>query len=421
MGRQLRAVLRDREAALYLGGVVVSGFGDTAMALAAGVWVKTLTGSDALAAFVGFGLWLPTLFGPLIGPLADRVRRRPLLVAVHLALAVVMTAPLAVRTADDVWLLFAVLVAVGGGVVLADAAESALVATVVPEELRGDFNGLLYTSMEGMKLIAPPVGAALFTAFGGPAVAALDACTFLLAAAAYRLLRVSEARPAARERRDWRAETAEGARFLWRHPVLRPLVLTGGAAMLLAGLSSSATFALIDSGLGRGPAFSGVLMPVQGAGSVVAGLAAGALMRRLPERAFAAAGLALFALGVLARATPWLPVVLGGSLAIGLGLPCALVVAMTAVQRETPGELLGRVAATANTLLFAPTGLALLVGGAMVAGLDYRVQTVLAGTAGLVVAGALAFTGRRARRAGAGADAGDSRHEEQDRAASGAF
>ncbi|MFI5530006.1 MFS transporter [Kitasatospora sp. NPDC051853] len=396
MGRHLTAVLRDRNAALYLGGVVVSGFGDTAMALAAGIWVKALTGSDALAAFVGFGLWLPTLFGPLIGPLADRVRRRPLLVAVHLALAVVATAPLAVRTADDVWLLFAVLAMVGGGVVLADAAESALLAEVVPEELRGDFNGLVYTAMEGMKLIAPPAGAALFTAFGGPAVAVVDALTFLLAAAAYRCLRVSEARPAARERRSWRAETAEGARFLWRHPVLRPLVLTGGTAMLLSGLSSSATFAMIDDGLGRGPAFAGVLMPAQGLGSVVAGLAAGALMRRMPERAFAAAGLALFALGVLARATPWLPVVLGGSLAIGLGLPCALVAAMTAVQRETPGELLGRVAATANTLLFAPTGLALLLGGAMVAGLDYRVQTVLAGTAGLVVAGALARTGRRA-------------------------
>ncbi|MER5863386.1 MFS transporter [Kitasatospora sp. NPDC002040] len=397
MGRQLATVLRDRNAVLYLGGVVLSGFGDTAMALAAGIWVKTLTGSDALAALVGLGLWLPTLLGPLIGPFADRVRRRPLLVAVHLALAVVMTAPLAVRTADDVWLLFAVLTTVGGGVVLADSAETALVVTVVPAELRGDFNGLVHTAMEGMKLIAPPVGAALFTAYGGPAVAALDALTFLLAAAAYRCLRVRESAPAPRERRSWKAETAEGLRFLREHPVLRPLLLTGGTAMLLAGLSSSATFAVIDQGLGRSPAFSGVLMPVQGVGSVVAGLAAGPLMRRLPERGFAAAGLALFALGVLARATPWLPVVLGGSLAIGLGLPCTLIAAMTAVQRETPGELLGRVAATAGTLLYAPTGLALLLGGAMVAELDYRVQTVLAGTAGLVVAG-LVLAGLLGRR-----------------------
>ncbi|MFE3288314.1 MFS transporter, partial [Streptomyces sp. NPDC059233] len=43
-------VLRDRDAGLYLSGVVVSGFGTSAMWLVAGVWVKSLTGSDPLAA-----------------------------------------------------------------------------------------------------------------------------------------------------------------------------------------------------------------------------------------------------------------------------------------------------------------------------------------------------------------------------------
>lgn len=62
---------------------------------------------------------------------------------------------------------------------------------------------------------------------------------------------------------------------------------------------------------------------------------------------------------------------------------------MTAVQRETPCELLGRVAATAGTLMFAPTGLALA------AGLDYRVQPLLAGTTGLAAAAALTLTTRR--------------------------
>ncbi|WP_045698507.1 MFS transporter [Streptomyces rubellomurinus] len=401
-------VLRDRNAGLYLTGVVASGFGDSAMALAAGIWVKTLTGSDGLAALVGFCLWLPTFAGPVIGTLADRVRRRPLLIGTNLALAAVMTVPVAVHKAADVWLLFAVLTLVGAGMVLTDAAQTALVAAAVPEELRGDFNGLVFTAMEGMKLLAPLAGAGLFTAYGGPAVAVLDAVTFVLAAVVFRFVRVREDRPAVRARRDWRAETAEGARHLWRHPVLRPLVLAGGAAMVLSSLSSTATFAMLDTGLHRPPAFAGVLTPVQGLGSVVSGLAAGALMRRTSERAFAAAGLAIFALGVLARATPWLPVVLGGSLAIGLGLPCALIAAMTAVQRETPSELLGRVAGTANTLMFAPTGLALLLGTGLVAALDYRVQLLLAGAAGLAWAAALGLARRPvAAPAGEGEPAGE--------------
>ncbi|MEV6020705.1 hypothetical protein [Streptomyces sp. NPDC051997] len=108
-------VFRDRNAGLYLGAVLVSGFGDSAMALAAGIWVKTLTGSNSLAALVGFCMWLPTFAGPVLGTVADRVRRRPLLVATNLALAAVMTAPFFVRSQDQVWLLFAVMTLVGTG------------------------------------------------------------------------------------------------------------------------------------------------------------------------------------------------------------------------------------------------------------------------------------------------------------------
>jgi MFS family permease len=399
MGWNTLKVVRDRNASLYLGAVLVSGFGDSAMLLAGGIWVKTLTGSNGLAALVAFCMWLPTFAGPAIGTMADRVSRRPLLVAANLALAVVMTAPLAVRSQEEVWLLFPVLTLIGAGMVLTNAAETALMAAAVPDELRGDFNGLVRTAIESMKLVAPLAGAGLFTVFGGRAVAVLDAVTFVLAAAAFRLIRIRETPPRARAGRAWTTETAEGARYLWRHPVLRSLVVTSGTVMVLAGLNNTATFAMLDAGLHRSPAFAGVLTPVQGLGSMVGGLAAGALMRRMPARAFSAAGLALFAVGVLARATPWLPVVLGGTFALGVGVPWPVIAALTAVQRETPAELLGRVAATANTLMYAPTGLALLLGTGMVAGFDYRVQILAAGVAGLAVATVLALSGRAPRTA----------------------
>ncbi len=74
-----RRVLTDRDAGLYLAAVVVSGLGSSAMGLVAGIWVKDLTGSDALAALCTFALWAPLLAGPLLGALADRPRRRALL------------------------------------------------------------------------------------------------------------------------------------------------------------------------------------------------------------------------------------------------------------------------------------------------------------------------------------------------------
>ncbi|MFD6160578.1 MFS transporter [Nocardia sp. NPDC060256] len=372
-------VLGDRNAGLYLSGVIVSGFGDSAMLLVAGVWVKSLTGSNSLAALVNFCVWLPTLFGPAIGTVADRVRRRRLLIVTKLTLAAVLTVLFGLHSREWVWLLFAVLTVVGIGAVLADAAEIALVATAVPAELRADFNGLVRTAIESMKLVAPAAGVGIFVGFGGTAVALLDSVTFLLAAAAFAFLRIHEPPPVKPIGRTWRAELAAGVRYIGQHRALRSLVLAGGMTMAASSLSSSATFAMLDTGLHRSATFVGVLTPVQGLGSVVSGLLAGALLRRTSDRTFAACGIALFALGVLARTTPWFPVVLGGSLAIGLGLPCPLITAFTAVQRDTPNELLGRVAATTNTLVFAPITVALPLGSAMVAAFDYRVQTVGAG------------------------------------------
>jgi hypothetical protein len=69
---------------------------------------------------------------------------------------------------------------------------------------------------------------------------------------------------------------------------------------------------------------------------------------------------------VAARAVASTPVALAASAAGGLGLPCVLIAALTAVQRETPGPLLGRVTATANTLLFTPNVLGLAAGAGLV-------------------------------------------------------
>ncbi|MFI1653167.1 MFS transporter [Streptomyces avidinii] len=408
-------VLRDRNAGLYLSGVVVSGFGTTAMWLVAGVWVKSLTGSDTLAALTVFALWAPVLAGPALGALADRLPRRPLLVGVGLLMAALLPVLLLLDSADRVWLLFAVLLVYGVCGALHDAAEAALVPQAVDVRLLGDFNGLRLTANEGMKLLAPPVGAALFARFGGASVALLDAVTFALAAGIFALLRVRgepRGRTAGTGTRGCTGtrgfpRVREGARQLWRSPVLRPLVAGGAAVMFLAGLNGAVIYAVADDVLGHAPTYVGVLYAVQGAGSVLTGLAAGPLLRRMPERLFAAAGTALFALGVAGRALPYDAVALVCSAVIGAGLPCVLIAALTAVQREVPNAALGRAAATANTLIFVPNALALALGAALVAFVDVRVLLPVLTVAGLTVAlllaartgaGAAAVTGARAGR-----------------------
>ncbi|MFE6962489.1 MFS transporter [Streptomyces sp. NPDC057696] len=374
---------------LLLAGIVVSGFGTSAMWLAAGIWVKDLTGSDSLAALCAFALWAPALAGPLLGTVADRTRRRPLLVTANLGLGLLLLSLLAVDSAGSLWILFAVLVAYGACGVVTDAAEAALVPAVVGRESLGDFNGLRMAASEGMKLVAPLAGAGLFAVYGGAGVALLDAATFAAAAGLYARLRAEESAPAPRAAGVW-TRTAEGVRALWRQERLRPLVLAAAATMLLAGLNGAAIYAVVDGGLGRSPSYAGVLYAVQGAGSVAAGLTAGALLRRLGERRFAAAGIALFAAGAGLRALPYDAVALGCSAAIGMGLPCVLVAALTAVQHEIPEARVGRAVATAHTLVFAPNAVALAMGAGLIAVVDHRVLLALLGAAGLALACATA-------------------------------
>ncbi|WP_217136198.1 MFS transporter [Streptomyces sp. AC558_RSS880] len=372
-------VVRDRNAGLCLTGVVVSGFGTSALWLASGVWVKDLTGSDGLAALCLLAMWAPTLAGPLLGTLADRVRRRPLLIGTSLLMAGLLLTLCAVGSPRGLWLLYAVLFVYGAAGVVHDAAESALLATAVDRSLLGDFNGLRMTADEGMKLLAPLAGAGLYAAYGGAAVAVLDAVTFLLAAVVYAFLRVREDRPAppAGSRRE---RTAEGARHLWSHPVLRPLVSAGGATMLCAGVSGALVYAVVED-LGHSPAYAGVLYAVQGAGSVVVGLLSGPALRRFGARRFAAYGIAVLAVAVALRAVPDDPLAWACSAAIGVGLPAVLIATLTAVQHETPPPLLGRVTATAHTLVFAPNVLGLAAGAALVERVGHRLLLAALGCA----------------------------------------
>ncbi|MEU1461711.1 MFS transporter [Streptomyces sp. NPDC005727] len=389
-------VLRDRDAVLYLAGVVVSAFGTSSLWLASGVWVKDLTGSDGLAALSVLALWAPTPAGPALGAPADRTRRKPLLVVANLGLAGLLLTLFAADSAGHLWLLFAVLFLYGAVGVVHDAAESALVAAVVAPELLGDFNGLRTALTEGMKLVAPLTGAGLYALYGGPAVACLDAVTFVLAAGVCALLRVREERPA-RTGDGWRRQTAQGVGHLWGHPVLRPLVVAGGATMLLAGLAGSTVYAVVDR-LGHSPAYAGVLYAFQGAGSVAAGLVSGPALRRLGARRFAAAGIALTGVAAATRAVPSDPVALVGCVAGGLGLPCALIAAFTAVQRQTPGPLLGRATATANTLVLTPNVLGLALGAGLVELAGPGLLLPLYGAAFVAAAAALAHRADSASR-----------------------
>jgi hypothetical protein len=382
-----------RNGRLYLTGLAVSVVGDNAMSLAAGIWVKSLTGSSSEAAFVSVCVYAPSLAGPLAGAVADRVRRRRFLVWLNLVSAALVLPVLAVSGPGSVWIIFAVMTWYGIHLTLSAPAEDALFAVMLSRDLRQELNGWSLGFQEAGRLVSPLFGAGLFALVGGGMVSVFDAVTFVIAAAMLSRIRLREARPVSRPR-HWRADLLAGFGHIRRTPELRRLLAAASVVMSFSALLVAAQYSLVQ-GVGEPPSFLGVFSAGLGAGSIAASLVSGRLLRSVGERWLAVLGMANFALGSAMRATGWLPLAIAGSVVLGFALPWLFLALLNLAQRCTPPELQGRVSAAVLLAFFGPQAPLQALGAGAIRYASYQ-QLYLAGAA-VAVATAIVFTwtGRR--------------------------
>jgi MFS family permease len=387
----MKTILRRRDVRLLLTGQSLSMFGDWMMIIVLGIWTKVLTGSNGAAGLVFFVFALTGLVSPLGGLLVDRVRKRPLMIGTHLALAGIMCLLLLVHDRGDVWLLYLVTLLYGlGGDIFASARQSMLKA-MLPDEVLGDANGLLQSVREGMRLVAPLAGAGLYAVAGGSVVALVDAATFVLSAATLVALPFVEPPAAVAEHRFLREATA-GIVHIWHDDVLRRLTIGTAGTMLVIGFSETLIFAITQA-LGRPASFIGVLGTLQGVGSIAGGLTAGRMLRRLGDLRTLGIGIVLFAVGDLLWLILSLPVVLVAMAIAGCGIVWAVVALSTAYQRRSPQHVQGRVAAASNMLFSVPQTISIATGAALISVVDYRVE-IVAMAIGTVLSAAYLLTRR---------------------------
>jgi hypothetical protein len=383
-----------RNGRLYLTGLAVSVIGDNAMSLAAGIWVKSLTGSSSEAALVSVCVYAPSLAGPLAGVVADRVRRRRFLMWLNLVSAALVLPPLAVSGPGSIWIIFAVMTWYGIHLTLSGPAENALFAVMLSQELRQDLNGWSLGFQEAGRLVSPLVGAGLFALVGGGTVSVFDAVTFVIAAVMLSRIRLREARPVPQPR-HWRADLLAGFGHIRRTPELRRLLPAASVVMSFSAVLVAAQYSLVH-GVGEPPSFLGVFSAGLGAGSIAASLVSGRLLRSAGERWLAVLGMADFALGNVMRATSWLPLAIAGSVVLGFALPWLFLALLNLAQRCTPPELQGRVSAAVTLALFGPQAPLQALGALAIRYATYQ-QLYLAGAA-VAVASAIVFTGTGRRR-----------------------
>ncbi|MCU1674416.1 MAG: transporter [Frankiales bacterium] len=378
-----REVLGHREFRAMFAAEVLSVVGDQVARIAVALLVFAHTGS-AFAAAATYGCsfltWL--VGGPVLSTLADRYRRREVMIAADvsrfLLVCVMCIGGL------PLWAFFVALAGVGLLTPPFEAARSALLADVVQGEQYVAANALMNVLAQGAQVAGYVLGGGLVALIGARGALAVDAATFALSAL---LLATSVARRPAplTERLNLRLEMRAGAALVFGTPALWRLLayaVLACAVLIVPEVLAVATAA----DLGRGSVTAGVLTAALPAGYVIGTT----LLLRVPgaRRDALLPRLVLLCVGPLVLSplvsSPLLLTALWALAGTGAALQ---VVANSSFVALVPAALRGRAYGVASTLLMVGQGAAALAAGAVAERVGPRGAVA---ASALVAAGALA-------------------------------
>ncbi|HLV90985.1 MAG: MFS transporter [Acidimicrobiales bacterium] len=349
---------------------------DAALFLMVAAWTKDLTGSDPAAAGVLVALGVPSLLAPFLGQVADRMSRQRLMVLTCTFIVPVLLSLVFVNGPGAVWLIYLVTFLYGCTGYLIAAAQSGLVRDLLPDEELAVGNGVLSTIDMALRLVSPLIGTGLYVLLGPLAVVALAAIAFASGAALLQKLEIEESAPAEKTPGRYWYDLTAGFRHLWSVPALKRLTITLAIAFGAVGMVNAAVFPAMEQGFGVEPATLGILVSIQGIGSVIGGITAARIIRPLGEPRTVALGMAAMGVGLFPVAGSSLALAIVGLLLIGLGVPWVVVAFSTLRQRLTPNNLQGRTSSAANVALNVPQTGALALSSIAVGLIDYRLLIV---------------------------------------------
>ena len=370
----------------------VSNLGDGLRVTALPLLAASLTRDPAAIAAVTAVVWLPWLvFGIVGGTIVDRVSRIGLLIGVQVVRMLVVAA-LAVLVWQDLAsmpLIYVVAFAVGIGEVLGDTAMQALIPTLVPEEELERANGQLYAAQAATNdFVGPPVGSVLYASVAAAPFAANAAAWGVSAILLSRLFIRQPARPA-RPATGFIEDVVAGARWLFRHEVLRVLLVWGAVvnAALVAFGSISVLFALEMLGLSE--AAFGFLAAAIGLGGISGTFVAGRLVRRFGRGRLIQAGAIAGGIGGMLAGLAPSPIVFAALMFVLTAFAAVVSIVVAALRQSiVPNELLGRVHATFRVFSYGSIPLGAMAGGWLASAFGLR-SPYLVGGAVVVLAGLL--------------------------------
>jgi len=338
--------------------------------------------------------WLPFfLFSLPAGVWIDRLPRRPILIAADLGRALALgSIPLAylldVLTLGQLYLVGLV---AGTFTVFFDLSYQSYLPSVVERDELGEGNAKLEVSRSSAQVAGPGLAGVLVSTVTAPYAILVDAISFLASAVFLTRIRRREQKPeGSREQRPgFRAEIRDGLRFVWRHPIQRPIVFFVAVSNVCVTMLFAIYLVYAVRTLGLDATTIGVIFSLGSIGSLVGAVTANRVARLFGIGPGLIAVAATGGLGLLliplARGELAIPFLVVANVLWGFFVLNYFVTAISLIQAITPDHLLGRTNASRRFLVQGVIPVGALLGGTLGTVLGLR-ATIALGAAGAALA-----------------------------------
>ncbi len=363
-----KSLFRSRNFLLLWLGEAISLIGDQFHLVALPWLVLQLTG-DALAmgTVLAVAAVPRAVFIVVGGAVTDRFSPRSVMLASNLARMAVVggLTVLVFGGSVELWALYLFALAFG----LADAfffpASSAIVPRLAPKEQLHTANAIVFATAQLSLLAGPVLAGLLIAVFGNDAVAqsaevepelrgialafAVDTLTFLASALTLWMIRMPKTRAGdeGAEEEGMLRSIYNGLQTVWRHPVMRPLLLLiSGINLFFMGPFMVGIPYLSDIRFPEGAAAFGILLSAFGGGALVGTVCAGALPGPTPKWLGLSLGALVLVSGVGIILLGFAPTTLiAGIICVAMGLSNGYtsIIFVTWLQQRTADAMLGRI------------------------------------------------------------------------------
>jgi predicted MFS family arabinose efflux permease len=327
----------------------------------------------------------------------DRLRRRPLLIAVNLADALlVLSIPVTYWLG---WLSMAqlYLIAFGTGMttVIAFAGYQAYIPSLVGRRHLVDANAKLEISSSIATVVGPSLGGLLVQALTAPIAMIVDAFTFLGAVVGLAVIKRPEPPPPPRhERAPILVDIREGLATITRDPRLRLITACGATWNFFAnGMLAALYVIFLVREIGLSPAQIGIVFAATGIGALLGALIVGKLPRWIGvgptiahSQLISSFSWALVAVAAIVAPDIAFALLVIAEVVRGVSRTVFNVTQVSLRQAITPDRLLGRMNASMRFLMWCVVPLGAVAGGVL-AGAFGLPETMAIGAAGTFLAG----------------------------------